>query len=79
MTLEAIGRILVALGIGIALVGGMVLLLGRLPFFAAFDNLPGDFRIQLGNVSCLFPLASMVVVSVLLTLILNIVVRLFTR
>ncbi|HKZ82237.1 MAG TPA: DUF2905 domain-containing protein [Anaerolineae bacterium] len=76
MDVSALGKWLVLIGLGIAALGGLVWLLGRLPFFG---NLPGDIRIQGENFGCFVPLASMLLLSLLLTVILNIVIRLLNR
>jgi len=60
-----VGAALVFIGV-LALVGGL----------AWFGRLPGDIHMASGNVRLFAPLVSMVVVSVVLTLILNILVRL---
>ena len=72
-----LGRWLVILGLGLAAIGGLVWVLGRagLPL----GRLPGDFRLETGSLTCFVPLASMIVLSVLLTLVLNLIVRLLNR
>jgi len=72
-----IGRWIVLFGLGLAVVGGLVWVLGRagLPL----GRLPGDFRFEAGGLTCFVPLASMIVLSVILTLVLNLVVRLLNR
>lgn len=60
---------------GIALVAaGLLVLTGGLSWFG---RLPGDIRIERGNVRFYFPLASMLLVSLALTLIVNLLRRLF--
>ncbi|MBZ0277615.1 MAG: DUF2905 domain-containing protein [Anaerolineae bacterium] len=76
MDIQSIGRLLVILGIGVALLGGLLMLLGRLPFFG---NLPGDIRIQGQGFSCFVPIVSMILLSIILTVILNIIVRFINR
>jgi hypothetical protein len=56
------GRLLVVVGLGIAGLG--VLMMLGIPF----GRLPGDISVRRGNVSFYFPLATSVVVSVLLTI-----------
>jgi hypothetical protein len=46
--------------------------MGKAPLLG---HLPGDIHFQRGNVSCFFPLTTMVILSVLLSLVLNIVIR----
>jgi hypothetical protein len=56
------GRLLVFVGLGIAALGLLIML--GLPLF----RLPGDFAVRRGNVSFYFPLATSIVLSILLTL-----------
>lgn len=79
MDLQSLGRILLIIGVIIALVGLAFMLLGRLPFFSQFGNLPGDIRVEGERFSCFVPIVSMILLSVLLTIILNIIIRLINR
>ena len=72
MDIQEIGKWLVVAGLVVLVTGGLLILLGRLPFFG---QLPGDFTFQGQNVSCFVPLGTMIVVSLLLTVLLNIVLR----
>ncbi len=76
MPFDAIGRWLLFFGIVLVLVGGLFLLLGRVPWLG---RLPGDIRIEGKEWSCFFPLATSILLSLLLTLVLNIVARLLNR
>jgi hypothetical protein len=58
MTFAELGKWLVIAGLGLALLGGVMWLLGHIPFFG---NLPGDIRIQTQNFSCFIPIVSMIV------------------
>jgi Protein of unknown function (DUF2905) len=58
------GKTLVLVGLGIAALG-LLIMLG-----VPFGRLPGDFYVRRGNVSFYFPLATSIVLSILLTLIL---------
>lgn len=69
MNLTDIGRLLVGVGVVIVVVGGLLLLAGRL------GRLPGDLRFGSGNVRVYVPLATMVVVSVIATIVLNLFFR----
>ncbi len=62
-----IGRMLVVFGLLIALVGVALVLVGRVPWLG---RLPGDIHIQRGNWTFYFPLATSLLLSVVLTLIL---------
>jgi hypothetical protein len=59
------GRLLILLGLGITALG--VLVMVGVPF----GRLPGDIMIRRGSFSFYFPLATSIVVSILLTLILS--------
>ena len=71
MDVSALGRLLLVVGIGVAAVGGFLALGGRLPF----GRLPGDISVQGQNSGFFFPVVSCIVLSVLLTIVLNIVFR----
>jgi hypothetical protein len=75
MPFDQPGKLLVIFGAIILVVGVVFMLLGRTPF----GKLPGDITITTGNFTCAVPLVSMIVVSILLTIILNVVLRLFNR
>ena len=79
MDLNTIGRIALIIGIVIAVLGGILMLLARIPFFANLGSLPGDIRIEGQGFSCLIPIVSMILISVVLTIVLNIVIRLINR
>jgi hypothetical protein len=67
-----VGRMLVVFGLLITLAGVVLLLAGRIPFLG---RLPGDIHVQRGNWTFYFPLATSLLLSALLTLILWLVGR----
>jgi hypothetical protein len=69
-----IGRLLVILGVALVVIGGIVMLLGRtgLPL----GRLPGDILYRGKNTTFYFPLATSIVVSVVLSAILFLISRL---
>ncbi|EKP93963.1 MULTISPECIES: DUF2905 family protein [Thermaerobacter] len=69
--LTDIGRWLVFMGLGLAALGLLLWLAGR----AGFGGLPGDIVIRRGNFTFFFPLASSLLLSLLLTLVLNLLFR----
>lgn len=79
MDLQSIGRILVIIGVLIAALGGLLLLAARLPFLSGLGNLPGDIRVEGQGFSCFVPVVSMILLSVILTVILNLVIRFINR
>lgn len=67
------GKILIAVGLGIAAVG---LVLAYAPGLVRwFGRLPGDIRIENENSSIFIPITSMIVVSLVLSLIVNLFFR----
>ena len=66
-----LGRWLIAAGLLLVLLGGVLLLFPRL--FGWFGHLPGDLRIERDGVYIFIPFASMLVLSVLFTLFVNLV------
>ena len=70
-------RILIIIGLVIVFIG--VLLLISIRFFPWLGNLPGDFRIERENFQVYVPLATMILISFLATILLNVVVRIFRR
>ncbi len=69
-----LGRLLIIAG-GLLLVGGVLLvLLGQISFFG---RLPGDIAIERERFSVFVPLASMLLLSLILTILINIALRLF--
>ena len=76
MDFGELGKWMVLGGLGLAVVGGLFWLLGRTSFAG---RLPGDFNVQLGPVGCFAPVATMLLVSVVLTIVLNILLRLFQK
>jgi len=61
-----IGKLLIGFGLLIAGVGVVLLLAGRLSWLG---RLPGDVHVQRGNWTFYFPLATSLLVSLVLTLI----------
>ncbi len=74
--LESLAKLMVGMGIALALLGGIVWLLSKT---AVFGQLPGDIRIERDGFTCFIPIASSIILSILLTVVLNIIVRLLNR
>jgi hypothetical protein len=62
-----VGRILLIVGIVLVVVGGLAALGIRLPF----GRLPGDIAIEGERGGFYFPIVTMIVISVVLTILLN--------
>ncbi len=63
-----VGRIVLVFGVLLVIIGGALMLFGRF-------HLPGDFTFRSGNVTVYIPVATSVILSVLLTIVLNLVFR----
>ena len=66
-------RILVALGVALVAIGGIVMLLGRTGM--PLGRLPGDFLYRGKNTTLYFPLASSILISIVLSIVLFLVGR----
>ncbi|MGA2111552.1 MAG: DUF2905 family protein [Anaerolineales bacterium] len=73
LDLGGLGRVLVLIGLGIAGLGGVIWLLGRVGL--PLGGLPGDLRIETSGFTCFLPLASTILLSLILTLLLNLALR----
>lgn len=76
MDLDAntLGRALLYLGGGLVVIGAAVLLLGRI---VDLGSLPGDVSYEGKNVRIYVPLGTMLVLSLVLTVLFNLLLRLF--
>lgn len=77
MNTLSIARYLMLAGIGLFLVGGVVYVMGRLG--VKLFNLPGDIRLQGENLTCLVPITSMILISILLSVILSLAMRFLNK
>lgn len=66
--LEGVGRLLLLGGIILGVLGVVLIFAPNLPFMG---RLPGDIRIETDNVRIYLPLGTMLVVSLILTIVLN--------
>lgn len=76
-TMESIARYLMLGGIVLILIGGGVYIAAK--FGIPLGRLPGDIRIEGQNGSFYFPVTSSILVSVILTIVLNVVARLLRK
>lgn len=70
--LNPLGKVLIFFGIVLILIGGVILLAGRIPWIG---RLPGDIFIQRKNFSFYFPIATSIIISIVLTLIFSLLSR----
>jgi hypothetical protein len=66
------GKLIVLAGFAIVIFDSLIMLAGRLPFIG---QLPGDFEFRRGNTTFYFPLATMIIASIILTVLLNLWLR----
>jgi ABC-type Fe3+-siderophore transport system permease subunit len=69
---QYIGKFLILLGLIVAAVGALLLFSGKIPWIG---RLPGDIMIQRRNFTFYFPLATSILLSLILTLIFWIIGR----
>jgi heme/copper-type cytochrome/quinol oxidase subunit 2 len=74
---EELGKVLIFLGIFLLVLGTLMVLLPK--FNLPLGNLPGDIKIEKENFVFYFPLASSILVSVILTVVLNLIFLLLGR
>ncbi len=72
--MSELGRVLIGIGIVLIVIGVAFLVLGRLPWLG---RLPGDILIERDVVRVFIPLGTMLLISLLLTLIANLLARLW--
>jgi len=69
---QGLGRMLLLFGVFLVVMGGLMLLAGKIP---GIGRLPGDIVIRKGNFTFYFPLVTSIILSVILTLLLNLFFR----
>jgi len=70
--IDSLGKMLILFGVILALLGGLLLLAGKIPFLG---RLPGDIVIRREHWSFYFPLTTSIVISILLTLLFSLFSR----
>ncbi len=75
MTYDQIGRVLLLIGGLVFVLGLLFTLLSRGPV----GKLPRDFTFTNGNFTCFAPFATMILLSLFLTIIVNVVLRIMNR
>jgi uncharacterized membrane protein len=69
--LEGVGKLLIGGAVVLLVLGGVLFLLGRF----GVDRLPGDLVLRRGDFTLYFPIGLMILLSVVGTIVLNIVFR----
>jgi hypothetical protein len=74
MDLQGTGKILILGGVFLILLGLLFTFWQRIPFLG---KLPGDIFVQKGSLQFFFPIVTCIIISIVLTIILNFACRLF--
>ena len=74
MGLQGIGKVLILGGAFLAFLGLLLFFWQRIPFLG---KLPGDIFVHEGSLQFFFPIVTCIIISIVLTIILNLVFRLF--
>lgn len=72
LAIESIGKSLIFFGIVLIVIGALMVLFGKVPWFG---RLPGDIVIKNESMTIYFPLTTMVLFSIVLTVLFNIIGR----
>lgn len=70
--MQYIGRFIVIIGIVLVAIGGILMLSGKIPWLG---RLPGDIIIHRKNFTLYFPIATSILLSIIITLILWLIGR----
>ena len=73
---ESMGKLLIICGLFLALFGLLMVFWQKIPFVA---RLPGDIFLQKGNVRFFFPVVTCLILSAILTILINLIIRLFGK
>jgi len=71
--LQALGKVMILMALALAIVGGLLWFGGRL----GLGSMPGNLRFQGDGWTCFVPIAASILLSIVLTVLLNVVLRWF--
>ena len=74
MDVSSLGRLLIIFGVVVLVLGVMLVLAGKVPFLG---RLPGDFIFRRDGFTLFAPIATMIIVSLVLTIVVNLLFRFF--
>jgi hypothetical protein len=74
--LSSIGKLLLLFAVIIGIVGLLLIIMGNVPFLG---KLPGDLVIRRGGSTFFFPIVTCIILSVVLTVLINLVLWIFRR
>ncbi len=73
---DGMGKVLITLGIFLVVAGLLFVFWPKIP---VLGKLPGDISFSKGGITFFFPIATSIIISLVLTIILNVVARLFGK
>ena len=74
--LGSLGKLLLLFAVVIGIVGLLLIIMGNVPFLG---KLPGDLVIRRGGSTFFFPIVTCIILSVVLTVLINLVLWIFRR
>ena len=75
--MPAIARLFIILGVVFLVVGGFIYLSAL--FHLPLGHLPGDIHIHGKNVDIIFPLATCILISIVLSILINLILRIIKK
>jgi hypothetical protein len=72
MPFDDLGKTLLLIGVLLAVLGAIMLLVGQVPWLG---RLPGDISVERGNFRLYAPIATCLLLSLVLTVVLNLLAR----
>jgi len=72
MAIESLGKFLITIGIIAIVLGAVFVLFGKVPWIG---RLPGDIIVRRGKVTFYFPIVTMLLLSIILTILFNLIGR----
>ena len=74
--LSSLGKLLLLFAVVIGIIGLLLIIMGNVPFLG---KLPGDLVIRRGGSTFFFPIVTCIILSVVLTVLINLVLWIFRR
>ena len=74
--LGSLGKLLLIGAVILAIVGILLMVLGNIPFFG---RLPGDIAVRRNGSTFFFPIVTCLLLSVVLTIVINVILWIFRR
>lgn len=74
--LSGLGKLLLLLAVVFGVIGLLLIIMGNVPFLG---KLPGDLVIRRGGVTIFFPIVTCIILSLVLTILINLIFWIFRR